>query len=141
MTVYPFTSHAVVHSGEARVTLAGELDLDTAPYVHDAVATCLAKRPTRLCLDLSGVSFCDCAGVNALFTARILILRSGADLLVEGIGTQLGRLLSLLGADALLTTHGTPAHAASARAASGAAGRRPAPAVAAAESAFGDLLA
>ncbi|MCT9092504.1 STAS domain-containing protein [Streptomyces sp. ASQP_92] len=99
MTVYPFTSHAVVHAGVARVTLNGELDLDTAPLVHNAVADCLAERPTTLCFDLTDVSFCDCAGLGALLTARLTILGDGVDLVVEGVGSQLRRLLSLIGAE------------------------------------------
>ncbi|MGW7072312.1 STAS domain-containing protein [Streptomyces sp. NPDC054855] len=104
MTFHPFTSQAVVLSGRARVTLSGELDFDTAPSVLEAVAACLAKRPTSLCLDLTGISFCDCAGLNSLLTARLSVLQAGVDLLVEGVGAQLARLLSLIGADDVFTT-------------------------------------
>ncbi|MFE9406374.1 STAS domain-containing protein [Streptomyces sp. NPDC006530] len=104
MTVYPFTSHAVVHAGVARVTLSGELDLDTAPLVRNAVADCLAERPTTLCFDLTDVSFCDCAGLGALLTARLTILGDGVDLVVEGVGSQLRRLLSLIGAEDFFAT-------------------------------------
>ncbi|MGW0909575.1 STAS domain-containing protein [Streptomyces sp. NPDC002853] len=107
MTFYPFTSHAVVHSGHARVTLAGELDFDTAPCALEAVAACLAKQPTSLCLDLAGISFCDCAGLNSLLTARISVLRGGVDLYVEGVGPQLARLLALIGADGIFTEGNT----------------------------------
>lgn len=103
VTVYPFTSHAVVHAGVARVTLSGELDLDTAPLVHNAVADCLAEQPTTLCFDLTDISFCDCAGLGSLLTARLTILGEGVDLVVEGIGSQLRRLLSLIGAEDLFT--------------------------------------
>ncbi|MGW6318886.1 STAS domain-containing protein [Streptomyces sp. NPDC055099] len=103
MTFPPFTSHAVVHSGRARVTLAGELDFDTAPCVLEAVDACLAKQPTSFCLDLTGISFCDCAGLNSLLTARLSVLQSGVDLLVAGVGIQLERLLALIGADDIFT--------------------------------------
>ncbi|MFJ4843354.1 STAS domain-containing protein [Streptomyces sp. NPDC088746] len=102
MTVHPFTSHVVVHAGAARVTLAGELDLDTAPHVLEAVTACLAKQPTSLCLDLTGVSFCDCAGLSSLLRARTSALRAGVDLVVEGVGSQPARLLTLIGADEIL---------------------------------------
>ncbi|MEU3186255.1 STAS domain-containing protein [Streptomyces sp. NPDC006923] len=97
------SSHTVNGAGHARVTVAGELDHDTAPYVREAVAACLAKRPKSLRLDLTGICFCDCSGVNALLGARIAVLLAGADLVVEGIGTQLARLLSLIGASDILT--------------------------------------
>jgi anti-anti-sigma factor len=101
LTLHPLTSHAVVHSGLARVTLAGELDLDTASYVHEAVTACLREQPTSLCLDLTGVSFCDCAGLSTLLRARTSALRAGVDLVLEGVGSQLARLLSLTGSDDL----------------------------------------
>jgi anti-anti-sigma factor len=85
------------------VTLAGELDHDTASHVREAVAACLTEQPRSLCLDLTEVCFCDCAGVNALLGARISVLLAGADLVVEGIGSQLARLLSLIGASDVLT--------------------------------------
>ncbi|MCX5386835.1 STAS domain-containing protein [Streptomyces sp. NBC_00083] len=111
MAVCPFTSHAVVHAGVARVTLAGELDLDTAPLVRAAVVTCLAEHPTSLCLDLTGVSFCDCAGLGVLLRARVSALRAGVPLVVEGMGTQPARLLALIGGEGIFTqrTSGTGA--------------------------------
>ncbi|WUL62711.1 STAS domain-containing protein [Streptomyces sp. NBC_00344] len=93
----------MVHSGVARVTLIGELDLDTAPLVRETVASCLAKQPTSLCLDLADVSFCDCAGLGALLRARTAILLSDVSLVVEGIGPPLARLLALIGAGDILT--------------------------------------
>lgn len=96
-------SHTVSGAGDARVAVSGELDHSTAPQVREAVAACMAKRPKRLCLDLAGVSFCDCAGLNVLLEVRISVLQAGTDLVVEGIGTQLARLLSLIGAGHILT--------------------------------------
>ncbi|MFD3721951.1 STAS domain-containing protein [Streptomyces sp. NPDC058674] len=106
VTVCPFTSHAVVQAGSARVTLAGELDWDTAPYVRNAVAACLAERPTSLRLDLTDLSFCDCAGLGALLEVRTSALRAGVDLVAEGIGTALARLLDLTGTGEVLTEGG-----------------------------------
>ncbi|WP_307128807.1 STAS domain-containing protein [Streptomyces sp. B1I3] len=109
----------MVHSGVARVTLAGELDLDTASYVREAVTASLEERPTGLCLDLTGVSFCDCAGLSALLRARSSVLRAGVEFVVEGVGPQLERLLSLIGAAGLFTGTNTPANAEPARRAPG----------------------
>ncbi|MGW7201080.1 STAS domain-containing protein [Streptomyces chryseus] len=103
MTLSRFESYAVARAGVARVALGGELDWGSAPYVHKAVAACLAERPKTLCLDLTDVSFCDCAGVNALLEARIAARAAGAGLVVEGIGAQLARLLALIGASDLLS--------------------------------------
>ncbi|GGX21000.1 hypothetical protein GCM10010353_40120 [Streptomyces chryseus] len=102
VTLSRFESYAVARAGVARVALGGELDWDSAPYVHKAVAACLAEQPKTLCLDLTDVSFCDCAGGNALLEARIAVRAAGAGLVVEGIGAQLARLLALIGASDLL---------------------------------------
>lgn len=112
MTVHPFTTQTDVRAGFARVTLAGELDLDSAPYVRDAVAACLVERPALLFLDLTGVSFCDCAGLNSLLKARNTALWADVELRLEGIGPQVSRLISLIGATHLFvdgTTRFTPA--------------------------------
>ncbi|MEU1090460.1 STAS domain-containing protein [Streptomyces sp. NPDC005892] len=105
LPVTPFRSHTTVRSGIARVTLVGELDMDTAPRLRSAVSDCLGAAPTRLRLDMTGVSFCDCAGLSALLGARTSALRVGADFVVEGVGagTQVARLLSLIGVDRFLT--------------------------------------
>lgn len=98
-----FTSYAVVDSGAARVALDGELDWDTAPCVRNVVEACLAEEPTSLHLDLTNVSFCDCAGLGVLLGVRSSVLAARVDLVVEGIGAQLARLLDLTGADGVLT--------------------------------------
>ncbi|MEV0529655.1 STAS domain-containing protein [Streptomyces sp. NPDC050439] len=139
----PFTSQAVVQSGRARVTLAGELDFDTAPCVLEAVASCLAEQPTSFCLDLTGISFCDCAGLNSLLTARLSVLQAGMDLLVVGVGVQLARLLALIGADGIFTEGDTftDAETEAALCASDTAASRRDTAASADESPLRDLLA
>ncbi|MEV6758549.1 STAS domain-containing protein [Streptomyces sp. NPDC051214] len=143
MTFPPFTSHAVVDSGHARVTLAGELDFDTAPCVLEAVDSCLAERPTGFCLDLTGISFCDCAGLNSLLTARLSVLQAGVELLVIGVGVQLERLLALIGADGIFTEGSTftDAEAEAALCASDTTARRRDTEAAADKSLLRDLLA
>ena len=41
------------------VTVAGEIDLDTAGRFRDATLSALTAAPKTLCLDLAGVSFMD----------------------------------------------------------------------------------
>ncbi|MEU1350541.1 STAS domain-containing protein [Streptomyces sp. NPDC005775] len=106
MTTHPFTSRVRIQSGVARVILSGELDLDTGSAVREAVRACLAKEATSLCLDLTGVSFCDCAGLSALFRARTAVLGAGVDFVVEGVGTQPARLLRLIGAEGVFVMRG-----------------------------------
>ncbi len=69
--------------GSPVVTLAGELDLATAPVLASELAPVLARHPQRLILDLTGLCFIDCSGLSefirasrALPAGRRLTLRS-----------------------------------------------------------------
>jgi anti-anti-sigma factor len=48
------------------VSAAGEVDLCTAPILSQALQKALAEAPSRLDVDLSGVSFLDASGVSAV---------------------------------------------------------------------------
>ena len=53
------------------VTIAGDLDMSTAPVLVDRVRTVFADdERTELTLDLTGVAFCDSAGISALVQLR-----------------------------------------------------------------------
>ncbi|MFF7645062.1 anti-sigma factor antagonist [Streptomyces canus] len=54
----------------AIVTVLGEVDLTTTPQLTEAVASALAQGVKRVDVDFSGVSFCDCSGLNALLLVR-----------------------------------------------------------------------
>lgn len=51
-----------------RLGVEGELDVETAPHLIDYM-TQLKVPASRLCLDLSGVTFIDCTGLAALLGA------------------------------------------------------------------------
>ncbi|MFC4031813.1 STAS domain-containing protein [Streptomyces polygonati] len=94
--------------GAARATLAltGELDLDGARPLRAALSTCYARRPRELLLDLRGLWFCDCAGLNVLLEAAVSARRLGVELRVEGVHTQVARLFTLVGADEVFASDG-----------------------------------
>lgn len=60
---------AETRAGGVVVRVAGEIDLDSAPRLADALTACLQTRPRRVTVDLSEVVFCDCSGLNVLLTA------------------------------------------------------------------------
>lgn len=75
------------------VALAGELDLDSGPAAIEACAA-VGHRDVRV--DLSGLTFMDCAGYDALAaSASILEGRGGSVELVDPVGVP-RRLLALL---------------------------------------------
>ncbi|MDJ0386208.1 STAS domain-containing protein [Streptomyces sp. G-G2] len=83
--------------GATVVVLTGEIDYDRAPDVRDALLSALGSSPCVV-LDLSGVTFCDCSGLNVLLRAR-LAAGVGRDrrLRVRGMSDQVARLLELTG--------------------------------------------
>jgi anti-anti-sigma factor len=52
--------------GTAYLTVAGELDLSTAPELEEAAGKLLDDRPTALVIDFAGVPFCDSSGIGVL---------------------------------------------------------------------------
>lgn len=54
----------------AVVTVAGEIDLVTAPELDEAVSTAVEKRPDVLVMDLRDVTFLSSAGLQVLAAAH-----------------------------------------------------------------------
>ena len=46
--------------------LEGEIDLHVSPRVATALAAMIDKKPSRLVIDLSAVTYIDCSGLAAL---------------------------------------------------------------------------
>lgn len=53
----------------ALITLAGEIDLATAPLLRAALAACLRDGIRTIDVDLTAVAFCDAGGFSAFLTA------------------------------------------------------------------------
>jgi anti-anti-sigma factor len=52
------------------VGVSGEIDIASAPKLREELLGALRRHGPRLALDLDGVTFMDCAGINALMAAR-----------------------------------------------------------------------
>jgi anti-anti-sigma factor len=59
------------------VGVSGEIDIASAPKLRAELLGALRRHGTRLALDLGGVTFMDCAGVNVLLAARRHALLEG----------------------------------------------------------------
>ncbi|MFD4395529.1 STAS domain-containing protein [Kitasatospora sp. NPDC058478] len=75
----------------------GEIALDTAPALRRAVTAALGAH-REVVLDLSEVTFMDCAGLGAPVRARNQADRCGSHLVLRGAGRRVGRLGKLTGA-------------------------------------------
>ncbi|MER7759695.1 STAS domain-containing protein [Streptomyces sp. NPDC097619] len=81
--------------GTVSVLVGGEITHDSAPFLlQDLLAALVAHRAVLL-VDLTWVTFCDCAGLNALLTARNAALSAGRALHVTGASRPVKRLLDL----------------------------------------------
>jgi len=52
------------------VAVSGEIDIASAPKLREELLSAVRRHGARLALDLGGVTFMDCAGINALLAAR-----------------------------------------------------------------------
>ena len=79
---------------EVSILLAGRLDSTTLPSVWPAVlGTANRAGLTRITLDLSGLSYCDGAGLGLIAEVRRVAASTGAILDLQGVKPDLGRLV------------------------------------------------
>jgi anti-anti-sigma factor len=79
--------------GVVRVEVTGEIDMTNAADLAAALRQAVDTRPDRLEVDLSGVTFLGCAGLDALRTAQ----RSTPALVVTAAPRAARRLLAIGG--------------------------------------------
>jgi RNA polymerase sigma-B factor len=85
------------------VSVAGEIDLLSAPALQDHLSTLLAARPQRLVIDLSDVSFLGAAALSVLISARGVAAHQGTTLQLRAPHRQLpASTLTATGLDHLL---------------------------------------
>jgi anti-anti-sigma factor len=94
-------------TGICLVTVAGELDMLTAPLLQACVGDQLATSPQHLLVDLQPVRFFGLHGLNCLLRARELACRSqGTQLHLAGLTNPVvGRLLKITGTGGLFSTY------------------------------------
>ncbi|MBT2482053.1 STAS domain-containing protein [Streptomyces sp. ISL-94] len=103
MTGPSFQVSTALDADVAGLRLVGELDLDGTAQLRAAVAHCFAWRPRCVVLDLWGLRFCDCAGLNVLLEAKTAADRIGTEVRVEGACAQVARLFALTSVDELFS--------------------------------------
>lgn len=86
------------HLGHVLVTVAGEVDIATAPELRARLAEPAAEG-RHVIVDLSQVRFVDVAGLRVLATAALEAAAHGGSLQVAGARSQLRRMLAIIGMD------------------------------------------
>jgi anti-sigma B factor antagonist len=98
------------------ITLAGEIDWDTAPPVLAMVENALREGIRTIDIDLTALAFCDVSGLNAFLAVAARTAAAESSLYLHHPRPALIRLLALTDTDFLLhqqplpPDHGTEAH-------------------------------
>ncbi len=79
------------------MSLAGEIDLSTAPRLSSAVSEVLGDQPARVVLDMTGVTFCDSQGLGTLVVLSRKARMAQTYLVLTNVGDFLLRVLDITG--------------------------------------------
>lgn len=91
-----------------RITLAGELDRQTAHHLLDAARTLSETAHRRWVLDAGELRFCDASGLRAISACYRKALRHGSNMSIVSAGPWLLRALAALRLDNHLMDCSTP---------------------------------
>ncbi|GGP00419.1 STAS domain-containing protein [Wenjunlia tyrosinilytica] len=92
----------------ALITLAGEIDMDSAPLVRALLRQCLRDGIRTVDIDLTTVTFCDCSGLGAFLEASHHVAAAGGTLRLHHPSPALARLFTLTGTGPLLGLPAAP---------------------------------
>jgi anti-sigma B factor antagonist len=92
------------HDDHTIVTIAGEIDLYTAPRLHSELAALLTEgMPARVVIDMSGVEFCDSTGMNVLLSCLRRARERGGELEIADPKPAVRKILQVTGLDSVFT--------------------------------------
>ena len=95
------------------VAVSGEVDVCTEGPLQQVLLRIMRERSARIFLDVSGVSFMDCAGLRALLTTRRRIELRGGCMRLIATSAAVRRIIELTGAqEALAMERSTTARSA-----------------------------
>jgi anti-anti-sigma factor len=98
--IAPLSIRKTVRAGRHTLALTGELDLDSADELEEAVGeVCASGAP--LVIDLRKVTFMDSTGLRVLVVAGMLCEETGNDLRIIP-GEDIQRILEMSGLDRVL---------------------------------------
>jgi anti-anti-sigma factor len=86
-----------VRDGLTVVTLAGEVDIDSAPLLAGLLQEAIAVQAAGVVVDMALVSFCDAGGLGLLVTTANVVRDAGAQFSVRAAPRALRRLFQITG--------------------------------------------
>ncbi|WP_371614333.1 STAS domain-containing protein [Streptomyces sp. NBC_00454] len=92
------------------VRLSGEMDIGRVCQVRSLLLEAVTREggPPEIVVDLSGLTFCDSAGLNVLLRARLQAVESGRTLRLAAPNAQMLRLLEITGSLGLFPIDPSP---------------------------------
>ena len=90
------------------VAISGEIDIQSGPQLRDQLMSIIRRHGARLALDLTGVTFIDCAGINVLLAARRRAQLEGGSLRVLRASSRVRRVIALTRLDPVLMPTALP---------------------------------
>ena len=91
------------------MVLSGEADMTSLTVLNDALAAAIPHGARHLTVDTSGLQFADSASVRALVLAALTLKDRGGFLVLLHPQPALTHVLTLLGADQVITLRPAPA--------------------------------
>ena len=92
------TLHVCPGDSSAVVWASGDVDTNMAEVFRDMMLRVMRRHSPSLLLDLSGVSFMDCAGLRALLTTRRRAELRGGFMRLIAVSRAVRRIIELTGA-------------------------------------------
>jgi anti-sigma B factor antagonist len=92
--------------------LTGEIDVHTGPKLRAQVFELLDENTTPLLIDMTGVAFCDSAGLAVAAAAQRHARLRGCPLALVGLSDRVNRVFEVTGLDRFVATYPTLADAA-----------------------------
>jgi anti-anti-sigma factor len=98
-----------IHLGVPVVAeVSGDVDIATAPWLRDTLLLAIQQCGPAISVDLQGVTFLDCAGVNALLAAAHRARLEGGQVRVTRSSAPAWRVITLLRLEDLFTGADSP---------------------------------
>jgi anti-sigma B factor antagonist len=88
--------------------VSGDVDIATAPWLCETLLLAIQLDGPSISVDLQGVTFLDCAGVNALLATARRARLDGGHVQVTSWSAAAWRVIALLGLQDLFTGAGNP---------------------------------
>ncbi|MFF5250972.1 STAS domain-containing protein [Streptomyces leeuwenhoekii] len=97
------TTHTDGHL--AALCVGGEIDIHTAPALRRAALDVIAQGHPHLILDLTGVTFCDSSGFNALIGIMRCAMAAKGSTTLAAVPDRLSRMLDLTGLSSIMPSY------------------------------------